>query len=145
MNDAEFEAQKERVTRLIKRWQETLGLAAWDIDHIFTRGDFESNGSPAPGVLATTTVDWKYMHATIDWNMPRVLDNDDRTLEYAFLHEKMHVFLHELRPWHKKENLELVDEMEREHEEHVATMLGWAILWTREAVEREFKAKYEGC
>ena len=138
MNDSQFEEQKTRIVALEQRWIETLGLRAWDIDTEYVRGDFTSDGDPAPHVLATSKVDARYMHARVSWNMHKLTAETDRELEYAFLHEFMHIFVNEMRPSRLQTPEDHALESEdRWHEERVATMLGWAFLWTREAVLKE--------
>ncbi len=137
MNDAEYEAQKARIQALEKRWIETLGLAAWKLNTEFVRGDFTSDGSPAPDTLATAKTHSEYMLATISWNMPLVPDHNDRELERVFLHEYMHVILNEMRPWRAGSEVDkALSQEETWHEERVCTMLGNAFLWTREANRR---------
>jgi hypothetical protein len=134
MNDAEFETQKARIIALERRWFETLGLAAWKLNTEFVRGDFSNGGQPAPDTLATAKTHSEYMLATISWNMPVVIDHNDRELERIFLHEMMHVMVNEMRP--SRPNNEVNNALSEEdswHEERVCTMLGNAFLWTREA------------
>lgn len=135
MNDAEYEEQKARIIALEQRWFGVLGLAAWKINTEFIRGDFTSDGQPAPETLATAKTHSQYMLATISWNMPIVPDHDDRELERVFLHEMMHVLVNEMRPSREDNavNRALTEE-DAWHEERVCTMLGNAFLWTREAL-----------
>lgn len=134
MNDAEFEREKVRIQTLEARWIETLGLAAWKLNTVFVRSDFEANGEPAPDTMATALTHAEYMLATISWNMPVVIDHSDRELERVFLHEYMHVILNEIRPSRLGDDINKALSVEdRWHEERVCTMLGNAFLWTREA------------
>lgn len=137
MNDAEFETEKARIVALERRWIEPLGLAAWKLNTEFVRGDFTSDGQPAPNTLATASTQSKYMLATISWNMPVVADHSDRELERIFLHEMMHVLVNEMRPARQDNEVNhALSEEDAWHEERVCTMLGNAFLWTREANRR---------
>jgi hypothetical protein len=137
VNDAEFEREKVRIVTLERRWFETLGLAAWKINTVFVRSDFTSDGAPSPNTVATASTLSEYMQATISWNLPQVVEQNDRDLERIFLHEVMHVILNEMRPSRQETDIEKVLRGEDLwHEERVATMLGNAFLWTREANRR---------
>ena len=146
MNDAEFEQQSKRIQTLWDRWIVPIGLAAWKLNCVYVRNDFTHDGQPAPNTLALASTQSEYMLSTLSWNMPVVAEHDDRELERIFLHEMCHILVNEMRPSRKQseENQALAGE-DSWHEERVCTMIGNALLWTREAVEREFKAKYEGC
>lgn len=138
MTDAEFEAQQARIVTLEQRWFEPLGLKAWKINTVFVRSDFTMDGEPAADTLATAKTSSEYMMATISWNMPVVIDHDDRELERIFLHEMMHVMVNEMRPSRMNDDINRALKAEDSwHEERVATMLGNAFLWTREAVLKE--------
>ena len=123
MNDAQIEATKARVAPLIKRWIEPLGLKWWDIDIEYNRGAREDSDHGHASMACT--VNWQYMHATIHI-YPRVLDVDDEEFEMMFLHECMHIFLHETREWEVGNAIH--------HEEHVAQMLTKAFLWLRDSL-----------
>ena len=146
MNDAEFEKQSQRIQTLWDRWILPVGLAAWKLNCVYVRNDFMMDGQPAPEALATASTKSEYMLATLSWNMPVVAEHDDRELERIFLHEVSHILVNEMRPSRNDTPLDKVLTGEDAwHEERVCTMIGNALLWTRESVEREFKAKYEGC
>ena len=133
LTDAEFEEQRQRILALIDRWQTCLGLRWWKVTHTYERGEYHSNGSYAPEVVANTAVMWEYLHATVTWNMTKVADQDADDLEYAFVHECMHVLVHEMRVWRPNGEPPIINEMEREHEERVCTQLAKAFIWTRAA------------
>lgn len=133
MKDADFKQQKARIQRLIARWVKTVGLGWWKVHFDYwddpSKFHAEDNGHVATRALATTTADWRYMEATISFNMLAVEEMDDDDLEYAFVHELCHVLIHEMRADHEGERVhEHVD-----HEERVCTTLAHALLWTREA------------
>lgn len=99
MTDAEYETQMARIRALIAKWHEVLGLDAWEITHRYERDNYEVNGSPNHEAVASASVQWEYMHATISWNMPAVLGETDETLEHIYVHECCHVLVHEAREW----------------------------------------------
>lgn len=126
MNDAEFATQKARITDLSDWWVPKLGLAWWDINLAYARDDFEVDGEPAPNTVACTSANWRYGHATITWNMPRVAEQSDQDLEMQFVHELQHIFLNEAR----EDGKDWLD-----HEERVASTYAKAFLWLRAALE----------
>ena len=126
MNDAEFERQATRIRTLAEWWIPRIGLAWWQIDLAFTRDDFEVDGRAAPDTLAKTHANWRYGHACITWNMPRVAGQSDGDLETAFVHELQHIFLNEAR----ENGKDWLD-----HEERVASTYTKAFLWLRNILE----------
>lgn len=131
MNDAEFEAQKGRLRELAQRWAKPLGLGWWEITHEYARDGYEPPKEPADGAksVAHCKPDWRYAHALIVWNMAAVADTEDEELEYIFVHELMHIFLHEMRWYDHEHGLD--------HEERVATTLAKAFLWLRDELKGE--------
>lgn len=128
MNDAEYERQKARVDALAKQWLSALGLDYWDITLEFYRGRLPSEGEDdGADPLARCKVKWQYLYATISWDLEAVAEESDGELERIFVHECMHVFLHELR--HSTDDW-------LDHEERVAQMLAKAFVWVRNQ-ERE--------
>lgn len=126
MTDAEFEAQKERLRVLRERWHDALGLKWWDITHEYERdsGRFElDTGAQASRALAVCEGDWRYLKATVTWNMRFLPDTTDDYLERAYVHEMMHIFLLETR---------LEDAAHHAAEERVAETLARAFIWVRD-------------
>ena len=126
MNDAEFAAQRARIEPLIERWVKPLGLNWWRLEFVYVRDEFEVDGKPAPSTMASCRANWRYLNATIEWNMPRVLnEDDDATIERAFVHELTHVLINEMREH---------DDDWLDHEERVASTLTMAFIWLRESL-----------
>jgi len=123
MNDAEYDTQKARIQVLIDRWVRRIGLGWWDLSFEYVRAEFEVDGKPAPETSARCTANWRYGHAHLAFNMPRVADLEDQDLERCFVHELMHIFLNEAR--------ESGDDW-LDHEERVASTLTKAFLWLRD-------------
>lgn len=131
MDDAKYEAQRERIVMLAKRWISAIGLGWWRITNSYDRTgeDFADSTTRAGGFRTGTAArcfpEWRYGFATIVWNMPEVAEMDDEVLENTFVHELMHIYLHELRGDEESDHLD--------HEEHAATSLAKAFIWIRDA------------
>lgn len=70
----------------------------------------------------------EYRTATIEWFAPTVATLDDPTLERAFVHELMHLFLAELQ--HECDDMQW-------HIERACTDLAWAFVWAVDLVGKE--------
>lgn len=131
MNDAEYEAQRARLQDLAERWCNNIGLGWWRITNSYDRTgeDFHDSvsvvGGFRTGTVARCFPEWRYGIATIVWNMPEVETQDDEQLELVFVHELMHIFLHELRGDEDGDHLD--------HEERVASTLAKGFIWARNA------------
>ena len=127
MNDKERATQRKRIRTLRDRWHAYLGLQPWEITYVYTDGDFESN------VLATTKVEGQYLRAGIDWNLRSAEQQSDAELEFAVVHELMHVMVNDLRRFRSDGKTEaILDEVERFNEERVCTALARAFINTRD-------------
>ena len=137
MNDAEYEAQKERINKLASKWLPIMGLADWTMVEAWHRdsGEFTVDGSPSHDVTAATKVDWRYMWAEISWNLPRVAEQDDESLELIYVHELMHIMVDETRDLTGDHKLRDGREDWLAHEERVCTFLAKAFLRTSVPVE----------
>lgn len=140
MTDAEYEAQKARVRALIERWVAPLGLGWWQITFEFERdsGQFKVDGVPSLKTVGCTGADWRYLSATIGWNVSRLPEFDDDKLEAVFVHELMHIFLNEFRALiedGEKLGTNLRDDW-LAHEEHTATVLSKAFIWVRDFAQK---------
>lgn len=130
MTDAQFKAQRRRLKALIKRWHHRLGLAWWRVHYVYHRDSSEfassDDGLVHNAAAATTLADWRYLEATISFNMQELAELDDEALEFVFVHELMHVLVAEMRADHEgKRRHEHVD-----HEERVCTTLARAFITT---------------
>lgn len=131
MDDAKYEAQRARIQVLADRWISAIGLGWWRITNSYDRTgeDFADSttrsGGFRTGTAARCFPEWRYGFATILWNMPEVAEMDDELLENTFVHELMHIYLHELRGDEEGDHLD--------HEEHAATSLAKAFIWIRDA------------
>ncbi len=123
MTDAEFKAQKARLQALRKRWHNCLGLRWWTVTHDYRREALVVNGVMSAETAASCKADWRYLQATVSWNLALVVDQSDEGLESIFVHEMMHILLDEMRYFNEDNGMK--------HEERVATTLAQAFLWTR--------------
>jgi hypothetical protein len=137
MKDEAFQQQRKRVLDLAARWVKPIGLGWWLVhinfhDHAWSdpngRADMES-------CLMDVYVDWRYLEATIRVDATEIADVDDDRLEYAFVHELVHIFVREMRvSYEKGDKLEEWQSQEQiDHEERVCSMLAHALIWTRKA------------
>lgn len=123
MNDREYRQQKRRIRRLIRRWENALGLRWWRISHVYYREGLQEASKEGASTLAQCTAQWEYRLATVRWSMPDVKEVADDELDEAFVHEMMHVFVSEMR--------EGADhDIQGVHEEAVCTLLARAFVWT---------------
>lgn len=122
------EEQIERIAAVWARWKSILGLDEWECHISYHDGEYVAHdGSPSKSAIANTHVEWEYRRTSIQWNTQRVATEDGEGLEYAVVHEAMHVLLNGQRPV-----CDLSDAVAREYqrlfEEHTATTLAWAFL-----------------
>ena len=125
MTDAEYRREKARVEKLLKAWTYDLGLRWWKLKFHYFREPlppYEGEGSSADAAM-DCRADWRYTRAGIRVNLLATKELSDDDLEWAVVHECMHVFLHEMR------------EGGLEHEERVASTLASAFLWARDAAK----------
>ena len=122
MNDADFEAAKERIKAIVGIWHKVLGLDWWRMTYLYSREKIVSESGDGFTCLGMAHVQWQYQAATITLNVPSLADESDSVVEMVVIHEMMHVFLHETR--------EQTDDWAK-HEDRVASTLTSAIIRTR--------------
>ena len=133
MTDAEFEGLKSKLMALDEMWCETLGLRWWALGYVYDRqGKKPSSGTFSE--VARCDVKWWRKVAVITFDMPALLKSPDDELEKVFVHELMHIFLHEAR------ELDNGDSSVFKHEERVATDLTSAFLWLKESLTKDKEA-----
>lgn len=101
MNDADFEAQKARIQKLLDLWLTPLGLRWWSITVIYDR-DLEPSSQTVETdsnscVYMHVTTHWEYIFATVTVYVHAIQDVDDDELERMFLHEMAHIMLSAMR------------------------------------------------
>lgn len=134
MKDAEYEALKERIETLFDYWQARLGLKWWRVWRSYVRdaSEFRVDDERKPDTSACAEVDWRYLEATIKFNMLPCSRCEDDELEYVIVHELCHVLINETRGPELKAY--------QGHEERVATTLAKAFIWTRDMTRDEATA-----
>ena len=134
MTDAEYEAQLGRIRALTDAWIAPLGLKWWRVNMEYVRdsGEYKLDGKASPDGVANTHADYRYLHATITWNIPRVAEQDEERLEWIFVHECCHILIQETRG---PEGDGFNDWLS--HEERVCSTLASAFIWTRDSVKGE--------
>lgn len=135
MDDAAYEAQKNRVTDLIDRWVKTIGLGWWRITYRYRREFAESESASNYETKMQCEAQWKYSQACITVYVPAIAECSDDALEWLFLHECMHIFLAEMRVETSEQAVH-----QQEHEERVASSLASAFLWLRDSLAPEEEA-----
>lgn len=132
MNDKEFAKQQRRVQALARRWQPVILQDYWRVEYVWHRGPFESSGLDGDVLerrIADATADWRYCHATIQWNLEAAWQEDDEALERTVIHELCHLALAELRHGISDEAFNTARWVA--HEEHVVTLLAVAFAEAR--------------
>lgn len=133
MTDAEFNVQRKRLLALQDKWIPALGLRWWHTTFVYSRQPLKSEAAEGRTCLAQTLVDWEYLNATITFDMQAIVDESDDDLEKTFVHECMHIFVHEMRMWAGPEVTYEKKEEAMKHEERVVTQLTNAVIWSRRA------------
>lgn len=124
MNDEETAVQKARVEALYERWVKPLGLAWWDWEIVWHRGDIPGQD----GAMFNIHVRFEYQDITLDVCLPKVEKESDKHLERAFCHEVGHVFTIPLKDAASRN----VDQDAMHFiEEHQASAIGSALQWLR--------------
>ena len=127
MNDEEYKAQVARLDALMEQWHDNLGLKWWRVTHEYVReaSHFQVDGKDSPDTAACARADWRYMEATISWNIPIIATFDDERLENVYLHECCHILINETRGPSLKAFMA--------HEERVCSLLAKSFIWVRDA------------
>lgn len=94
---AQWKRQRRRIRALLQKWRYALTLDEWDITNDYVDGSIIVDGELSSEAVAAAKVRWEYRRATISWNTQEVARLNDADLEQVFLHETMHVLLHEMR------------------------------------------------
>jgi hypothetical protein len=131
LKDSEYELLKHRIEQLFDYWRERMGLKWWSLVVHFVRdtGEFRVDGERKPETVACCEADWRYLKASLSFNMLACADLADGELEYVVVHELCHVLVNETRG---------PDLMAyKGHEERVTTTIAKAFIWTRDMAREE--------
>lgn len=142
MNDAEFEQQKDRVQAMMEKWKAILPLGTWLITPRYHRDGVDKKGHKSDAV-ATTTPNWVYLHASIDWNMPEVEDATDAELESYVVHEYVHILIDELVRYATRQDDYEGLTADWANVEHVTSTLTLGIVWAHRADPEKYEQPEE--
>ena len=88
MNDKDFEKQKARIKKFIRKWENVFELDQWDIIYYWTR-EYDKDDA-----RANVRGRWQYRHALIEFFLPEIADEkDDDIIEKSVIHELIHIIL----------------------------------------------------
>ena len=122
MDEGEFQARKAIVEGAMAEWIPVLGLGYWVITNEYHHGPYVDNkGVVSADRRASAEADWRYMTATIRWDLSGDLEAGE--LEMVAVHELVHCVLDEV---YREEN------DGHAHTERVAQMLESAFLRLRD-------------
>lgn len=111
----------KRITRIAKKWMKPMGLLWWRTDFVYftDKKTIKEHLEANPGFvcLMKAWADWKYMEATVEFNLPALAEQSDSKIEEALVHEFTHILVREMR------------EGDLHHEERVVSTLVRAFFW----------------
>lgn len=132
MTDAEYERICGRLRFYTERWAHTIGLGWWNINREFVRSVGDLAHPEDAEASAVCRADWRYLHATIGFNIWTMTGLDDKQIERIVIHELMHVFLDEAAR----------GKGSHDHIERVAETLALGFRWLREDLTRPIEGEY---
>ena len=121
MNDAEYEAQKERVRRYLYKWQ-WLVEDEWWLKYIYDRERDKQEGEDENTGARVTTA-WEYREALLKVFLPATAELKDEERERIIVHEFAHIMVCEMRLAGAKE-----DDPDGFHNEHVCSTIAMVLL-----------------
>lgn len=120
MDDAAFEAQRERVMALVQRWKPVVANE-WLIHLNWSREPVGEDPWGAPAPTAEVSYSWDYMEGGITFHLPRCEAADDEELERTVVHELSHFLIAEAI---ESSSLTVL----RSRKEHLTTQVQRAIM-----------------
>jgi hypothetical protein len=133
---------KKVIQAAVVKWKPLMGLGHWEIHTCWYRRakDIPKEFRPRKkrnyrGAKMWVRVDWEYLEAWVNVNLPECVDDDDERLEHTIMHELAHVVVNEMREWamHPSDHA-------MKHEERVVETLACAFAWTETRGWNEGKA-----
>lgn len=85
-------ATKKKLIAYVKKWKRQLWLGQWNVDTVW-----EWDGLGEDTTTAKCQCDWRYMIATITFDLIRCSTLDDEGLERIVIHELLHMVVNEMR------------------------------------------------
>jgi hypothetical protein len=105
VTDKEYQRQVRRIERTLEKWLKRLcinnGVGGWSIGLDVQREPFEDCN-----VIARVFPSWKYLYADVVFSAPRVATLTDQKLDWATVHELVHLFVQEMNEEEDKINHE---------------------------------------
>lgn len=86
---------QDLITDLALKWTEKLCLQAWHINLHFLEHGFPNGSGLQKGTCAAVGVDWPYLTADIEFDMP-VMASEPETTEEDVIHELLHIVMAEV-------------------------------------------------
>jgi hypothetical protein len=74
-------------------WQARMGLAHWEIEHVFVDAWYYEGGADDHRVTAVCEARWNYQFATVRWFLPSAARHSEDRLRAIVVHELCHVLL----------------------------------------------------
>lgn len=110
----------------MRTWNRLLGLDQWSFTHTLYAGKLpkEFGAGPNETTRAITRPQYEYLRARVHWNKAAIDAIDDEELEEIYVHEMMHVLVHEMRDF-QRDNGKACD---IKREERVVSQLTGAFL-----------------
>lgn len=117
MDKRTYREQVKRLKEVLRRWVDPLQINEWgEVEFVFGHKPVDDRGE----ALAETKTQWQYRTAKVTFYMAAVEEASDKYLEYAVVHELLHIHIAEAL------------EKGIKHEERVVTTLAKAIQNVRE-------------
>jgi predicted aminopeptidase len=120
VNDAEYEAQRDRFLALSDKWSNRLGLTHWRRTYNFHRAMPCDDAGVHNGTLMSVAPSWQYMTATFNVYLAALIELDDEELARALFHEMAHCFVNEMGE-------DFTDPVAVAHQERAVSMISHAI------------------
>lgn len=129
--DATFLAQKERIGAAMEKWKGILPLQNWEITPIYSRVPIRNEPGESWKTVAETRTDWRYLQASVQWNVVEVMDESDEKLDMYVRHEFLHILLDRVTRYARGEYPGNV--IDQAQVEETTSILELAIHWAYEA------------
>ncbi|MDQ2785021.1 MAG: hypothetical protein M3Y58_08470 [Chloroflexota bacterium] len=122
---------KKVIQAAVVKWKPLMGLGHWEIHTCWYRreNDIPKEFRPRPkrnyrGAKMWVRVDWEYLEAWVNVNLPECVDDDAERLEHIIMHELAHVVVNEMREWatHPADHA-------MKHEERVVETRALSFMW----------------
>jgi hypothetical protein len=128
MTDKEYREQKRRVQKYIDKWREPMGIGWFRVTFEWSRLE---DGETAARTLSS----WQYKNATITWFLPHLAKFTDDVVEQTVVHEFAHILLSGLA----QNQIHDDESMANQINEYTTEIVANAVMWAREAGQKDKK------